>query len=111
VEEHLENSQRRVHLRNLYREQSYLASKCDDAEPSFCSVVLAESSTSTDAARTWQVLPAPAEYPRAAFWAGPGSPGPRHLLWPLREMVDEHYNVYWDVVEAVGDSGHSGGLV
>jgi len=38
---------------------------------------------------------APAEYPAVAFWAQ--GPERRFLLWPLNEIVDEHYTVYWDV--------------
>jgi hypothetical protein len=55
VEEHQENSQRRVHLRNLYKEAAFLTARCDDNEPGWCALVLAEAEAATDAMRTWEV--------------------------------------------------------
>ena len=40
-----------------------------------------------------------AEYPPTAFWlgGGGGEHAPSALLYPLNEVVDEHYSVYWDL--------------
>ena len=42
----------------------------------------------------------PAQYPRLAFWAegrsGGGGSAARFLLFPLSEIVDETYTVYWE---------------
>ena len=46
-------------------------------------------------ASVFEVVAAPAEYPSVAYWVS--GPVRKFLLWPLNEMVDEHYTVYWDL--------------
>ena len=45
------------------------------------------------------IVPPAAEYPPASFWAQ-GPQGRDVLLWPLNEMVDETYTVYWRLCAA-----------
>jgi hypothetical protein len=47
------------------------------------------------------IVPPAAEYPPASFWAQ-GPQGRDVLLWPLNEMVDETYTVYWRLCAAAG---------
>ena len=69
-------------------------------------LVLADGDASTPAAR-FTAAAAPAEYPPLALWTLPDAATPRRrrssfLLLPLNEIVDEHYSVYWCLLEVPG---------
>mmetsp|Transcript_30249 Transcript_30249/g.58139 ORF Transcript_30249/g.58139 Transcript_30249/m.58139 type:complete len:1012 (+) Transcript_30249:229-3264(+) len=89
-----------VRFWNVLKQTRVVSAACGaslgtDPQGDVCDLTLAEAHAVGQLMTTFQLNPAPASYPSVAFWAK--GPTQKFLLWPLHEMVDEHYNVYWDI--------------
>jgi len=81
-----------IHFENSYQSGRFLSTQCEQKNipNETCELGLANIMSNIS---LWELKPPPAQYPSLAFWVH--GLNQKFLMWPLNEMVDEYYSVYW----------------